>query len=167
MCSRFKSSTAQYTHNSTDNFLMIDQINVVPRRKYSYLHLPLWGSSDFQHHYYNIYFPSHSCSVTLTSHLLMQHFTAYKATFKLLAMPNNDGYVNMNLKELKMVFSSLCLRSLAVHRSSKGTKTDTDNPNQSHQIPITWLRCLHARARSHMQVGVFAQGLSLIVHIKI
>lgn len=94
-----------------------------------------------------------------------------QTTLHLLMMPNNDGDVTMNLKRW-MVIRSHCLRSLAVHRSSKGTKTDTDNPDRSRRVALAYLHydaaviSLHTRARSHMQVGVFALGLSLIVHIK-
>lgn len=60
------------------NFFISDQINGVKHRKYvpldknCYLHLSLLGSSDFQQYPNNIYFPSHSYSVSPTSHLLMQ-----------------------------------------------------------------------------------------------
>lgn len=80
------------------------------------------------------------------------------------------------LKRNGRCFDFHCLRSLAVHRSSKGTKTDTDNPNQSYpdqshgsgvsSAKIPFLVSLHTRVRGHIQVGVFAQGLSFIVHIK-
>lgn len=69
-------------------------------------------------------------------------------------------------------FSSPCLRSLAVHRSSKGTETDTDNPNQfpppSRHVALESLKLFPSTPEPHvtMQVGVFAQGLSFIVHIK-
>lgn len=89
--------------------------------------------------------PSHSGSVTLTFHLLTAdgcqtshnvhtHPHTHTHTNHLLMIPNDNGNVNMNLKRW-MMFSSHCLRSLAVHRSSKGTKTETDNPNQSHPDP--------------------------------
>lgn len=91
-----------------------------------------------------------------------------------------------------VLFRSPCLRSMAVHRRSKGTK-HTDNPKpstSSHRVALTCQTSsslslelsddllfpsrylqnregLHARATGGLlEVGVFAQGLSIIVHIQ-
>lgn len=55
---------------------------------------------------------------------------------------------------------------------AKAQKQIQTIPTNSHPLPVTWrpvslqVISLHTRATRRMQVGVFAQGLSLIVHIK-
>lgn len=78
----------------------------------------------------------------LTAHA--KHLTTYTpTTLHLLMTPNDDEHVNTNLKR-RMVFSSRCLRSLAVHRSRKRHKNRYRQsqliPPQSN--PIMWLWCL-------------------------
>lgn len=70
--------------------------------------------------------------------------------------------MDMSLKRWMMVHSHW-FRSLAVRRSSKGTKTDANKSISSHHVILPspqW----NVRTRSPMGVSVL--GLSFIVHVK-
>lgn len=84
-------------------------------------------------------------------------------------MPNDDGY---ELKRdgwgLVLTVSALW-QSTGVAKAQKQIETFPTNPTKfpSRGSGVPSAVYLHTGARGHLQVGIFALGLSFIVHINI